>query len=338
MKRALITGVTGQDGSFLARLLLDKGYEVHGLRRRSSSFNTGRIDHLYRDPHTAESNFFLHYGDLTDSNSISQVVTKAQPDEVYHLGAQSHVALSFENPEYTANVNSLGTLRLLEAIRINGKECKFYNAATSEMFGNSPHPQNEETLFAPESPYGTSKLFGYWITKNYRSAYGMHATNGILFNHESAVRGETFVTRKIVRGLKSILAGSQEVLYLGNLDAMRDWGYAGEYVELMWKMLQLDKGDDYVVGTGRSVSVRTFVELVAAELQIPFTWEGSGANEVGIRSDDGKILVRIDEEYYRPNEVNYLLADAAKAFVTLKWKPTVSVEQLVKLMVNEEKN
>lgn len=337
MKKALITGITGQDGSFLSQFLLNKGYEVHGVRRRSSSFNTGRIDHLYKDPHTAQSNFFLHYGDLTDSNSILQVVSKVQPDEVYHLGAQSHVALSFENPEYTANVNALGTLRLLEAIRITGKECKFYHAATSEMFGNSPHPQNEETLLAPESPYGASKLFGYWITRNYREAYGMHATNGILFNHESPVRGETFVTRKIVRGLCAISAGIQETLYLGNLEAMRDWGYAGEYVELMWKMLQMPKGDDFVVGTGRSVSVRYFVELVAEELAIPLIWKGSGEDEIGIRPDTNQVIIRIDREYYRPNEVNYLLADAKKAFKILDWQPQVTVEKLVEIMVMAEK-
>jgi GDPmannose 4,6-dehydratase len=338
MKKALITGITGQDGSFLSQFLLNKGYEVHGIRRRSSSFNTGRIDHLYKDPHTAQSNFFLHYADLTDSNSISQVVTKVQPDEIYHLGAQSHVALSFENPEYTANVNALGTLRILEAIRMSGKDCRFYHAATSEMFGNSPHPQNENTLLAPESPYGTSKLFGYWITRNYREAYGMHATNGILFNHESPVRGETFVTRKIVRGLCSISKGNTEPLYLGNLEAMRDWGYAGEYVELMWEMLQMPSGDDFVVGTGRSVSVRKFVEMVANELAIPLSWSGSDKNEVGIRTDTGATIIRIDPEYYRPNEVNYLLADAEKAFKTFNWKPKITVEKLVKIMVSAELN
>lgn len=337
MKKALITGITGQDGSFLSRFLLNMGYEVHGIRRRSSSFNTGRIDHLYRDPHDSESNFYLHYGDLTDSNSIFQVVSKVMPDEIYHLGAQSNVALSFENPEYTSNVNALGTLRILEAIRMTGKECRFYNAATSEMFGNSPHPQNENTTLAPESPYGTSKLFGYWITKNYREAYGMHATNGILFNHESSVRGETFVTRKIVRGLKAIQNGTQDVLYLGNLEAMRDWGYAGEYVELMWKMLQLPRGNDYVVGTGRSLSVRTFIELVANELGLPIFWDGSGVSEVGLRGDTNQVIIKIDKEYYRPNEVNYLLADATKAFNELAWKPQVTVEQLVKLMVKDEK-
>jgi GDPmannose 4,6-dehydratase len=337
MKKALVTGVTGQDGSYLSKFLLEKGYEVHGIRRRSSSFNTGRIDHLYKDPHGSESNFFLHYGDLTDSNSILQIVSRVEPDEVYHLGAQSHVALSFENPEYTANVNALGTLRLLEAIRMSGKKCKFYNAATSEMFGNSPHPQNENTSLAPESPYGTSKLFGYWITKNYREAYGLHATNGILFNHESPVRGETFVTRKIVRGLKAVNAGTQDVLYLGNLDAMRDWGFAGEYVELMWKMLQMPQGDDYVVGTGRTISVRTFVELVAHELMIPLRWEGEGEDVIGLRTDTNQIIIRIDKEYYRPNEVNYLLADPTKVFKTFNWKPEISVEKLVQLMVTEEK-
>ena len=337
MKKALITGVTGQDGSYLSRFLLEKGYEVHGIRRRSSSFNTGRIDSLYNDPHRSDSKFFLHYGDLTDSNSISQVLSRVAPDEVYHLGAQSHVGLSFENPEYTANVNALGTLRILEAIRLNGKECKFYNAATSEMFGNSPQPQNENTLLSPASPYGTSKLFGYWMTKNYREAYGLHATNGILFNHESPVRGETFVTRKIVRGLKAVKTNTQDFLYLGNLDAMRDWGFAGEYVELMWKMLQMPYGDDYVVGTGRSISVRSFVELVAHELTIPIRWDGSGANEVGIRTDTNQIIIKIDKEYYRPNEVNFLLADSAKVFKTFNWKPEMSVEKLVQLMVKEEK-
>lgn len=336
MKTALITGVTGQDGSFLSQFLLKRGYEVHGIRRRSSSFNTGRIDHLYVDPHVNQSKFFLHYGDLTDSNSILQVVSRVRPDEVYHLGAQSHVALSFENPEYTANVNALGTLRLLEAIRMTDSSCKFYNAATSEMFGNSPHPQNEKTILAPESPYGTSKVFGYWLTRNYREAFGMHATNGILFNHESPVRGETFVTRKIVRGLKAISEGKQSILYLGNLEAMRDWGYAGEYVELMWQMLQMPSGDDYVVGTGRSVSVRTFVELVAKQLDIPLNWSGSGLEEVGIRTDTRQVIIKIDREYYRPNEVNYLLADAKKVFKTFDWKPKVTVEKLAELMVAEE--
>lgn len=336
MKTALITGVTGQDGSFLSQFLLKRGYEVHGIRRRSSSFNTGRIDHLYADPHVNQSKFFLHYGDLTDSNSILQVVSRVRPDEVYHLGAQSHVALSFENPEYTANVNALGTLRLLEAIRMTDSSCKFYNAATSEMFGNSPHPQNEKTILAPESPYGTSKVFGYWLTRNYREAFGMHATNGILFNHESPVRGETFVTRKIVRGLKAISEGKQSILYLGNLEAMRDWGYAGEYVELMWQMLQMPSGDDYVVGTGRSVSVRTFVELVAKQLDIPLNWSGSGLEEVGIRTDTRQVIIKIDREYYRPNEVNYLLADAKKVFKTFDWKPKVTVEKLAELMVAEE--
>lgn len=336
MKTALITGVTGQDGSFLSQFLLKRGYEVHGIRRRSSSFNTGRIDHLYADPHVNQSKFFLHYGDLTDSNSILQVVSRVRPDEVYHLGAQSHVALSFENPEYTANVNALGTLRLLEAIRMTDSNCKFYNAATSEMFGNSPHPQNEKTILAPESPYGTSKVFGYWLTRNYREAFGMHATNGILFNHESPVRGETFVTRKIVRGLKAISEGKQSILYLGNLEAMRDWGYAEEYVELMWQMLQMPYGDDYVVGTGRSVSVRTFVELVAKQLDIPLNWSGSGLEEVGIRTDTRQVIIKIDREYYRPNEVNYLLADAKKVFKTFDWKPKVTVEKLAELMVAEE--
>lgn len=337
MKRALITGVTGQDGSFLSQFLLKQGYEVHGIRRRSSSFNTGRIDHLYADPHENQNNFYLHYGDLTDSNSILQVVAKVVPDEVYHLGAQSHVALSFENPEYTANVNALGTLRLLEAIRMTNESCKFYNAATSEMFGNSPHPQNEETLLAPESPYGTSKVFGYWLTRNYREAFGMHTTNGILFNHESHVRGETFVTRKIVRGLKAISEGTQTTLYLGNLEAMRDWGYAGEYVELMWRMVQMPFGDDYVIGTGRSLSVRDFVNLVALRLQIPLQWSGSGLDEIGIRADTKQVIIRIDKEYYRPNEVNYLLADASKAFKTFKWKPEITVEKLVELMVSQER-
>jgi GDPmannose 4,6-dehydratase len=338
MKKALITGVTGQDGSYLSRFLLDREYEVHGIRRRSSSFNTGRIDHLYSDPHKSGSKFFLHYGDLTDSNSISQIVSRVEPDEVYHLGAQSHVGLSFENPEYTANVNALGTLRILEAIRLQGKECKFYNAATSEMFGNSPQPQNESTLLAPESPYGTSKLFGFWITKNYREAYDLHATNGILFNHESPVRGETFVTRKIVRGFKAIKASTQDCLYLGNLDAMRDWGFAGEYVELMWKMLQMPYGDDYVVGTGRSISVRSFVELVAQELSIPMRWEGIGEEEVGVRADTNQIIVKIDKEYYRPNEVNHLLADPSKVLKTFDWRPETSVEKLVRLMVKGEKD
>ena len=339
MKRALITGVTGQDGSLLSRLLIKQGYEVHGIKRRSSSFNTGRVEDIYNDPHMPNQKFFLHYGDLTDTGSIFEVVRKVNPVEVYHLGAQSHVAVSFENPEYTTSVNALGTLRVLEAIRsLNLESCRFYNAASSEMFGNSPAPQNENSLFQPESPYGTSKLFSYWITRNYRDAYNLHASNGILFNHESPVRGETFVTRKIVRGLVSIMMGKQEKLFLGNLDAIRDWGYAGEYVELMWRILQLKFPVDVVVGTGRSASVRDFVEIVCHQLEIPLMWEGKGLSEVGLLrlGNDVKSAIVIDPGYFRANEVGNLLADASYAHELLSWKVEVPLEELIRKMIEAE--
>jgi GDPmannose 4,6-dehydratase len=339
VKKALITGVTGQDGSLLARLLIKQGYEVHGIKRRSSSFNTGRVEDIYKDPHIPNQKFFLHYGDLTDTGSIYEAVRKIRPEEVYHLGAQSHVAVSFENPEYTTSVNALGTLRVLEALRsLNIEKCKFYNAASSEMFGNSPAPQSEKSIFQPESPYGTSKLFSYWITRNYRDAYSMHASNGILFNHESPVRGETFVTRKIVRGIVGILAGNQEKLYLGNLDAIRDWGFAGEYVELMWRILQLEIPIDVVVGTGRSASVRDFVEIVCRQLEIPLKWQGSGLSEVGLLrlGKDFQSAIEIDPEYFRANEVGNLLADASYANEVLSWKAKVSLEELIRKMIEAE--
>lgn len=338
MKRALITGVTGQDGSYLAQLLLTKGYEVHGIKRRSSLLNTDRIDHIYEDPHQQGRRFLLHYGDMTDSSSLIRIVEKVKPDEIYNLAAQSHVKVSFEEPEYTANSDALGTLRLLEAIRITGMEkvTRFYQASTSEMYGLVQEiPQKETTPFYPRSPYAVAKLYAYWITVNYREAYGMFACNGIMFNHESPVRGETFVTRKITRGLARVKAGLQDRLYLGNLDALRDWGHARDYVEMQWRMLQQDQPRDYVIATGEQHSVRGFVDLAARFLGISLTWEGAGAEEKGI-DEKGKVIVAVDPNYYRPTEVETLLGDATRARVELDWKPTITFHELVKEMAEED--
>jgi GDPmannose 4,6-dehydratase len=351
-KSALITGVTGQDGAYLAELLLKKGYVVHGLKRRSSLFNTARIDHLYEDPHVPERRFILHYGDMTDSMSVLRVVEESQPDEIYNLAAQSHVAVSFEEPEYTANADGLGALRLLEAIRILGLagRTRFYQASTSELFGRVREtPQSETTPFYPRSPYGVAKLYAHWITVNYREAYGLFAASGILFNHESPVRGETFVTRKITRALARIRLGLDRCLYLGNLGARRDWGHARDYVEAMWRILQQKRPDDFVIATGVQHSVREFVEAAAAQLGIGLRWEGKGPQERGVvakvgakprsaasRLKPGQTIVRIDPRYYRPAEVETLLGDAARARRQLKWKPRVSFRQLVAEMVRED--
>ena len=337
-KIALITGITGQDGSYLAELLIGKGYMVHGIKRRASLFNTGRIDHLYQDPHEKKVQLRLHHGDLTDSMSIIRVIQQVKPDEIYNLGAQSHVAVSFEEPEYTANSDALGALRILEGIRILGmeKKTRFYQASTSEMFGLVQEtPQRETTPFHPRSPYGVAKLYAYWITINYREAYGIYACNGILFNHESKVRGETFVTRKITRAMARIRIGTEECLYLGNLDAKRDWGHARDYAVAQWLMLQQEKPSDFVIGTGEQYSVRQFVEKVAAELSIPLHWEGKGTDEVG-KTADGRVIVRVDPKYYRPAEVESLLADASRARKLLGWKPEVSFDELVKEMCTHD--
>ena len=338
MKRALITGVTGQDGAYLAQLLLSKGYEVHGIKRRASSFNTSRIDHIYEDPHTNGRHFLLHYGDLTDSSSLIQIVQNVKPDEIYNLAAQSHVKVSFEEPEYTANSDALGTLRLLEAIRIVGLEkvTRFYQASTSEMYGLVQEmPQKETTPFYPRSPYAVAKLYAYWITVNYREAYGIYACNGILFNHESPTRGETFVTRKITRGLARIKAGLQDQLFLGNLDALRDWGHARDYVEMQWRMLQQSEPRDYVIATGEQHSVREFVDLSAKFLEMEIRWEGAGVDEKGI-DRKGNVIVAVDPRYYRPTEVETLLGDASKARRELGWEAKVSFRDLVKEMVEED--
>jgi GDPmannose 4,6-dehydratase len=335
-RTALITGITGQDGAYLAEFLLNKGYIVHGVKRRSSSFNTERIDHLYKDPHDRNTNFFMHYGDLTDSTNLIRIVQETQPDEIYNLAAQSHVQVSFETPEYTANSDAVGTLRLLEAIRILGleKKTRFYQASTSELFGKVQEiPQKETTPFYPRSPYAAAKLYGYWITKNYREAYGMFACNGILFNHESPIRGETFVTRKITMAVAKIKKGSQEKLYLGNLDAKRDWGFAGDYVESMWLMLQQDEPDDYVVATGKTHSVREFAELAFREVGIEIEWQGKGVDEVGINKETGDVLIGIDPRYYRPTEVDILIGDPAKAKEKLGWEAKVQFRELIKMMV-----
>jgi GDPmannose 4,6-dehydratase len=335
-KKALITGITGQDGAYLTEFLLEKGYEVHGLRRRSSSFNTGRIDHLYRDPHEAGVRLFLHYGDLTDTASLIRIIQLVQPDEIYNLGAQSHVAVSFESPEYTGNADALGTLRILEAIRILGmeKRTRFYQASTSEMFGNVQEvPQRETTPFYPRSPYAVAKVYAYWITVNYREAYGLYACNGILFNHESPLRGETFVTRKITRGLARVREGLQECVYLGNLDAMRDWGHARDYVRAQWLMLQQPEPEDFVIATGEQHSVREFVQLVAAELGMNIEWQGRGVDECGIDTITGRTVVRIDPRYIRPADVGTLIGDASKAREKLGWSAKISFEALVKEMV-----
>jgi GDPmannose 4,6-dehydratase len=335
-KTALITGVTGQDGAYLAEFLLAKGYVVHGVKRRSSSFNTGRVDHLYRDVHEANVRFFLHFGDLTDATNLIRLVAQTRPNEIYNLAAQSHVHVSFETAEYTANADALGPLRLLEAIRLLGLEghTHFYQASTSELYGNTPHhPQSEATPFQPRSPYGAAKLYAYWITVNYREAYRLHASNGILFNHESPIRGETFVTRKITRAVAAIATGHQQRLYLGNLDAKRDWGHARDYVEGMWLMLQQPTPDDYVLATGESHSVREFVELAFAEIGRPVRWEGQGTEERGIDAKTGETLIRIDPRYFRPTEVDYLLGDASKAKARLGWRHRTSFRELVREMV-----
>ena len=340
MKTALITGVTGQDGSYLAELLLAKGYMVHGIKRRSSLFNTDRIDHLYQDQHEDNVRFVLHYGDLTDSSSLIRIMQQVRPDEIYNLGAQSHVAVSFEEPEYTANSDALGALRLLEAIRILGLESKtrFYQAATSELYGMAQEvPQRETTPFYPRSPYAVAKLYAYWITVNYREAYGIYACNGILFNHESPRRGETFVTRKVTRALARIKLGLQDCLYLGNLDAKRDWGHARDYVEMQWLMLQQPRPEDYVIATGVAYSVRDFVTTAAREVGIEMRWEGTGLQERGF-DQSGRCIVRVDERYFRPAEVDLLLGDAAKARQKLGWKPKTDLATLVAEMMREDLN
>ena len=338
-KKALITGVTGQDGAYLSEFLIKKGYEVHGIKRRSSSFNTSRIDHLYQDPHVENRNYVLHYGDLTDSTNLIRIMQEVQPDEVYNLAAQSHVAVSFETPEYTANADAIGTLRLLEAIRILGLEGKtrFYQASTSEMFGKVQEiPQKETTPFYPRSPYGAAKVYGYWICVNYREAYNMFCSNGILFNHESPIRGETFVTRKITRAVARISMGLQERLYLGNLDSLRDWGHARDYVEAMWLMLQHDEPDDFVVATGKQVSVRDFVSMAFGEVGVKLEWQGEGVEEVGKNAENGEVLVQVDPKYFRPTEVDTLLGDPTKAKTKLGWQPKTTLEQMVQEMVKDD--
>ena len=338
MKKALITGVTGQDGAYLAEFLLSKGYEVHGIKRRSSLFNTDRVDHLYQDPHVKHLQFVLHFGDLTDSSNLTRIIQQVQPDEIYNLGAQSHVAVSFEEPEYTANVDGLGALRILEAIRLLGlsKKTKFYQASSSELFGLVQEvPQRETTPFYPRSPYGVAKLYAYWITVNYRESYGIYACNGILFNHESPLRGETFVTRKITRALARIKLGLQECLYLGNLDALRDWGHAKDYVEMQWLMLQQEKAEDFVIASGEQHSVRDFVDAAAAEVDISITWQGNGVEEKGYDAE-GNCIVAVDERYFRPSEVETLLGDATKAQQKLGWTPKISFKELVAEMMRED--
>ena len=340
-KIALITGVTGQDGAYLAELLLNKNYEVHGIKRRASSFNTSRIDHLYKDKHKEDVNFFLHYGDLTDSTNLIRIIQEVQPHEIYNLGAQSHVKVSFEVPEYTANSDAIGTLRILEAIRILKMEnkVKFYQASTSELYGKAQEvPQTETTPFYPRSPYGVAKLYAFWIVKNYREAYGMFACNGILFNHESPLRGETFVTRKITRAASKIKLGLQEKLYLGNLNAQRDWGHAKDYVEGMWRMLQHEKPEDFVLATGKTTTIREFCNLSFKELGIEIKWEGEGENEVGIDQSSNKVIISIDNNYFRPTEVDLLVGDASKAKKLLSWTPKYELESLVKEMVNADYN
>lgn len=347
MKKALITGITGQDGSYLAELLLEKGYEVHGIKRRSSLFNTERIDHLYQDPHETNRKFKLHYGDLTDSTNIIRVIQEVQPDEIYNLGAMSHVKVSFDTPEYTANVDGLGTLRILEAVRLLGLKTRIYQASTSELYGLVQEvPQKESTPFYPRSPYACAKLYGYWITVNYREAYGMYACNGILFNHESPRRGETFVTRKITRAMANMALGLEDCLYLGNMDALRDWGHAKDYVEAMWLMLQQDAPEDFVIATGKQISVREFVRLAAQTLGIELEFKGRGVEEVGVIKSltgseatgrkIGEVIVRVDPRYFRPTEVETLLGDPLKAQKKLGWSPKVSVEQMCEEMVRED--
>ncbi len=338
-KVALITGVTGQDGSYLAALLLSKGYVVHGVKRRSSSFNTGRVEHLYQDPHEPEQRFILHYGDMTDSTNLIRVVQETQPDEIYNLAAQSHVQVSFETAEYTANADAMGALRLLEAIRLLGltKRTRFYQASTSELYGKvQATPQNESTPFYPRSPYAVAKLYAYWITVNYREAYGLHASNGILFNHESPVRGETFVTRKITRGVAAIHLGFQDRLYLGNLDARRDWGHAKEYVRGMWMMVQQDEPDDYVLATGETTPVRDFVQAAFSEVGISLDWRGEGLQERGVCAQSGRVLVEVDPRYYRPTEVDVLIGDSSKAARKLGWKHETGWRALCAEMVRAD--
>ena len=347
-KKALITGITGQDGAYLAELLLEKGYEVHGIKRRTSLLNTARIDHLYEDPHSENPRLFLHYGDMTDSSSLQRVINKTKPDEIYNLAAQSHVAVSFEEPEYTADSDALGTLRLLEALRSLGmeKKCRFYQASTSELFGLIQEtPQKETTPFYPRSPYGVAKLYAYWITVNYRESYGMYACNGILFNHESPLRGETFVTRKITRGLARIACGLEECLYLGNLDARRDWGHARDYVEAMWRMLQQEGPIDYVIATGEQHSVRDFANGAAAAMGIELSWSGAAQSECatvaavqdpGMKLSVGDVVIQIDPKYYRPAEVETLLGDPRRAMLELDWSPRISFDQLVKEMAQHD--
>lgn len=337
MKKALITGITGQDGSYLAELLLEKGYEVHGLIRRASTFNTGRIDHIYQDPHVHGVKLFLHFGDLSDGSNISRLIEKIKPDEIYHLGAQSHVRVSFDIPEYTGDVTGLGTLRILDAIKESGVKTKFYQASSSEMFGLVHEiPQKETTPFHPRSPYGCAKVYAYWIVKNYRESYNLFASNGILFNHESPRRGETFVTRKITRGLARIKLGLDEKLYLGNLEAKRDWGYAKDYVEAMWLMLQADKPNDFVVATNETHKVREFVEATAKCLKIDLVWQGKGVEEKGINKKTGKVIIEIDPKYFRPAEVDLLMGDYSKAKKLLGWEPKTKFEDLVKLMADAD--
>jgi GDPmannose 4,6-dehydratase len=338
MKKALITGITGQDGAYLAEFLLKKGYEVHGIKRRASLFNTDRIDHLYQDPHVSNRNFVLHHGDLTDSTNLIRIIQEVQPDELYNLAAMSHVAVSFETPEYTANADGIGTLRILEAIRILGleKKTRFYQASTSELYGLVQEiPQKETTPFYPRSPYAVAKLYAYWITVNYREAYGMYACNGILFNHESPNRGETFVTRKITRALARIKLGLQDCLYLGNLDALRDWGHARDYVEMQWLMLQQETAEDFVIATGIQYSVRQFVNFAAEELDLKIRWNGSGVDEIGT-DQNGNVIVRVDPRYFRPTEVETLLGDPTKAKEKLGWVPRTTLKELVVEMVRED--
>jgi GDPmannose 4,6-dehydratase len=349
MKRALITGVTGQDGSYLAEFLLEKGYEVHGIKRRASSLNTQRVDHIYQDPHVPDPKFNLHYGDLTDTSNLTRIISEVQPDEIYNLGAQSHVAVSFEAPEYTADVDALGSLRLLEAVRFLGMEEKtrFYQASTSELYGLVQEiPQKQTTPFYPRSPYAVAKLYSYWITVNYREAYGMYACNGILFNHESPRRGETFVTRKITRGLANIALGLEECLYMGNIDSLRDWGHAKDYVRMQWMMLQQDTPKDYVIATGKQYSVRYFIEMAAAELGIKLRFEGNGVDEVAVVDEvvgdlapfvrEDQIIMRIDSRYFRPAEVETLLGDPSKAKLELGWEPAISVKEMCSEMILED--
>lgn len=337
VKKALITGITGQDGSYLAELLLEKGYEVHGIIRRSSSFNTGRIDHLYKDPHINNVKLFLHYGDISDSSNVARLIEKITPDEIYNLGAQSHVRVSFDVPEYTGDVVGLGTLRILDAIKEAGIKTKFYQASSSELFGKVQEtPQKETTPFYPRSPYAVAKLYSYWITVNYRESYGIYACNGILFNHESPRRGETFVTKKITRGLARIVAGKDSCLYLGNLDAKRDWGYAKDYVEGMWLMFQQKSPDDFVLATGETHSVREFLEACARILKIDLQWKGKGVKEIGIDKKTKKTIIKIDPKYFRPAEVDLLLGDPSKARKKLGWKPKTKFKELVKIMIEAD--